>query len=353
MIQRISTINEFLALKAEWERLYAASGLSNLFLTHEWLSNWLVHFGKNEWMVLLEREGQNSNILSLVLFKVSNGHLTFIGNQHSNFPGFLTSNGKTSPVRTIMEYLCNKECCKSLALIDSPDEPRFEKELRDVSEDRWIIIKKNCKIMRSINLSGDFEAYLGGREKKVRHELKRKARKLQESGEIMLRCFQDCSDADVLFGTIGDIEKDSWKFKSGTAIISSENEVSFYKNLYLNYAKSSNARAYVLDLNRVPLAYIIGVLFDGTFYALKTSYKESYKTLSPGTTLFVKVIETIMGQNSAVKKIELLGEDARWKEELSTDRKGLCTYHLFSKCFQNICYLAIRKSAKEIRDLLK
>lgn len=353
MIQRISSIEEFSALRPEWDRLYSASGLSNLFLTHEWLSNWLVHFGKNEWVVLLERDGQNSSIVSLVLFRICNRHLCYIENQHSYFPGFLTSKARTGPVRSIMDYLINSERCKSLKLIESPDDPRFEHELRKESGNEWIIVKKNRKILRSITLSGDFETFLAGRDKKVRHELRRKTKKLQEAGIINLRCFKKEDDVNEVFGIINDIEKNSWKFKHGTAVISSENETSFYRDVYKIFANKSSARAYVLEYNRVPLAYVIGVVFDKTFYALKTSYKESYKKLSPGTVLFVRVIENIVGQIATGIKIELLGEDSRWKEELCTDRKDLCTYHLYTKCFKNVCYLAGRKFAKGIKSLVQ
>jgi CelD/BcsL family acetyltransferase involved in cellulose biosynthesis len=252
-----------------------------------------------------------------------------------------------------MDYLINEERCRSLLLTECPDDFSFEHELRKESGNEWIVVKKNPKILRSINLSGDFESYLDGRNKKLRHELFRKAKKLQKSGITTLKCFQKENDVNEVFEIINDIENDSWKFKCGTAIISSEQETSFYRSLYRMYARNFSARTYVLELNRVPLAYVMGVVFDHTYYALKTSYKEAYKKLSPGALLFSKTIESLMCNNSKEKAIELLGEDSRWKAELSTDRRELCTYQLYPRCLKNICYLAGRKYIKEIRKLVQ
>jgi CelD/BcsL family acetyltransferase involved in cellulose biosynthesis len=348
MIQRISTIEGFSALKAEWDRLYDASRLRNLFLTHEWLENWLLHFGEGEWVVLIKRQNPNSDIGGFALFKTNKKHFSFIGIEHSNFPGFLFPYGKKNFMHVVLDYLNREENCKSVAMMQQPDESSFENEVCDAAGASWIMIKKNKKVLRSIETPVDFEAYLSGRDKKVRHELKRKLNRLRNSGEMELRRFEECNEMDEFFHIIDDIEKGSWKFKSGTAIISSETESNFYKNIYKIYSKKSSALGFVLSQNQIPLSYVMGVVFEKTYYALKTSYKESHKQLSPGVVLFINVIKELASQKEKVNKIELLGDDARWKEDLATDRQELCTYHLFAKSLRNICYLAGRKCAKEI-----
>jgi CelD/BcsL family acetyltransferase involved in cellulose biosynthesis len=194
---------------------------------------------------------------------------------------------------------------------------------------RWQILERNVHMMRSIAIHGDFESYLNTKSKKIRHELERKNRKMEKEGMIELRCYDKPGDIDELFMEIEDIENDSWKFKNGTAIISSESEQGFYKSIFKLYTSISVAKGYVLYHNNISVAYILGVEFEGKYYALKTSFKERFSSFSPGTVLFFRVLKKLNSDGAKISKLELLGGDARWKDELCTDAGSFCTYVLY------------------------
>ena len=157
-------------------------------------------------------------------------------------------------------------------------------------------------------------------------------------------------DLDELFRIIEDVENDSWKFKTGTAIISSEAEQNFYKSVFSLYSSISAAKGYVLYHKSIPVTYVLGVVLDGTYYALKTSFKESVSNLSPGTVLFFRLLEKLNLEGTGISRIELLGGDARWKSELCTDTGSYCTYVLYPVKPLSLLYVA---GYKYLRPIIK
>ena len=157
-------------------------------------------------------------------------------------------------------------------------------------------------------------------------------------------------ELDGLFKVIEDIEKDSWKCKTGTAIIASESEQSFYMSVFELFSSISAAKGYVLYHKNIPVAYVLGVVFNGTYYALKTSFKESVSNLSPGTVLFFRVVEKLNSDSTSISRIELLSGDARWKNELRTDANSYCTYVLHPMRPLSLLYVA---GYKYLRPIIK
>jgi len=147
-------------------------------------------------------------------------------------------------------------------------------------------------------------------------------------------------ELDGLFKVIEDIEEDSWKCKTGTAIIASESEQSFYMSVFELYSSISAAKGYVLCHKNIPVASVLGVVFKGTYYALKTLFKESVSNLSPGTVLLFRVVEKLNSDSTSISRIELLSGDARWKNELRTDAGSYCTYVLYPMRPLSLLYVA-------------
>lgn len=350
MIQSISNLDDFENLQKEWDRLYTMSGASNLFATHQWLVNWVKHFGKDRWMVILERPHGGDGLSAAGIFQINEREVGFIDTLYSHFPGILHEKGRSAPLREFAQYLKKMHQATTVHLVECRQEDAFLAEMKSTFGMRWQILEKNVHLMRSIAIQGDFEAYLNTKSKKLRHELERKNRKIEKEGVAELRCLDKPDDLDELFRIIDDVENDSWKFKTGTAIISSESEQSFYKSVFKLYSSISAVKAYVLYHKNTPVAYVLGVVFDGTYYALKTSFKEGVSNLSPGMVLFFRVLEKLNSVGTSISKIELLGGDARWKSELCTDAGSYCTYALYPVRPLSLIYIA---GYKYLRPIIK
>jgi CelD/BcsL family acetyltransferase involved in cellulose biosynthesis len=91
---------------------------------------------------------------------------------------------------------------------------------------------------------------------------------------------------------------------------------------------------------------------DRRYYALKTSYRLSYREYSPGLVLFATVIETLFEEKEEVTSLEFLGSDARWKEEFSNHQEDFCTLELYPRGLKSLSYsmlyLYVRPLAKRL-----
>ena len=260
------------------------SGASNLFLTHRWLVNWVRHFGKDRWVVMVERLGNENHLSAVGIFQITEGGISFIDTLYSHFPGILHEKGRPVPLKEIVQYLRKmysvpRQSLKWSLLRKTHPKP----EIKSAVGMRWQILEKNEHMMRSIAIRGDFESDPDTKSKKIRHELERKNRKMEKEGVTELRCLDKRGELDELFTIIEDVENDSWKFKTGTAIISSESEQKFYTSVFSLYSDISVVRGYVLYHFSIAVAYVLGVVFARKYYALKTSFKESVSNFSPGT----------------------------------------------------------------------
>lgn len=330
----IADLEAFYNLKEEWDSLYRAVYPNNLFLTHQWLSIWIRHFGNSRWAAILCRSKKTNSLKAAAIFRIKGRKVGFIEPYHSHFPDILCFHGHF-PLSDIITFLKVRYRPRLVELVQYPAKLIIQQMIDSSVGREWYVLKKSPYVMRSIDVSQGFESYLGQKKKKIRHELKRKNKKMEKAGAINISCLQSPAASEKLFNAIEEIEKDSWKYASGTAIISSDVEYRFYKTLFDTYSKLSMAKGYILFKDNSPLSYVMGIIHEGTFYALKTSYKEKYKQLSPGLVLFFRIIQAFTMHNE-ISTIELLGGDARWKEELATGGSSYCTYALYPK---GICSL--------------
>jgi hypothetical protein len=291
-------------------------------------------------VVIIERLGAEKYLSAAGVFQITESGVGLIDTFYSHYPGILCEKGRRTPLREIVQHLKKAYNPVAIHLVESPQKDSFLEEIKSAMGMRWQILEKNVHMMRSIAVQGDFESYLNTKSKKLRHEFERKNRKMEKEGIIDVRCYDKPGELEELFRVIEDVENDSWKFKAGTAIISSDTEQGFYKSVFKYYSGFSAAKGYVLYHKDSPVAYILGVEFDGKYYALKTSFRERVSSYSPGTVLFFRVVKKLNSDGTKISKLELLGGDARWKNELCTDADSYCTYVLYPMSPLALLYVA-------------
>ncbi len=71
-----------------------------------------------------------------------------------------------------------------------------------------------------------------------------------------------------------------------------------------------------LDLDGQTIAFIYGAIFDGTYFALKTSFIKEHSKLSPGIRLFHEAVGHAF--QAGLRRFDFVGQTSRWKEEWAT-----------------------------------
>lgn len=326
MIEQLTT-EKFLNLRDEWNDMAAGS---NLFASHTWMRVWLAHFGTKRHVVLTYRE--RGRLMAGALFHVRFG---VYDQEHEQYPWpwVIARQGFDDPYGPILADLRKRRSTRKIHITHEPAEA--EGAVR--AAEGFFCIPTFARNQRGVDVGGTFDDYERGLKKKVRAELRRRDKHMRE--DIPTAELVRHDDPVEEFEIIQSVERDSWKEREQTAIISSERDSAFYAELLAIDEPGFSPRLYSLDTDDGPIAYVIGILYEGCLYALKTSYCESRAALSPGSVLFYRAIQEICEHEPDVKTLELLGNDAQWKRHLATYNRELYDYHLMRDSLANRAYV--------------
>lgn len=152
-----------------------------------------------------------------------------------------------------------------------------------------------------IELTGTFEQYVATLPKKFASGRIRGAeKKLRAKAAVQVREFSAPAEVERYQDALLEVEKCSWKEAAGTSLTLQRFQESFHMDMIRSAAESGWLLGYVLELGGEPIAYLHGLLYQGQFCNLKSSYKEQYQELSPGHVLRASVLERLYGRNVAL-----------------------------------------------------
>jgi CelD/BcsL family acetyltransferase involved in cellulose biosynthesis len=136
-----------------------------------------------------------------------------------------------------------------------------------------------------ISLQDKWERHFAGLPKKFRATIRNGGKRLRERGELGYReCVGPQAVADFNAAVI-EIEKDSWKGPAGTSIASNPVHEAFHRAITERAAENEFFSGHLLLLDQQPIAYVMGMLYNGVFLDLKESYRNTFREMSPGHVL--------------------------------------------------------------------
>jgi hypothetical protein len=144
----------------------------------------------------------------------------------------------------------------------------------------------------NISLAGTFEEYWEQRSKKLRQEMRRTLRKIEQDGlTFRLDARRGAEAVDEAVVNYGLIESRGWKAKEGTAIHPDNAQGRFYRDLMARFARKNEALVYELHLGGALVASQLAIGNSVMLITLKTTYEESFAKYSPGRVLDYLMLE--------------------------------------------------------------
>ncbi|MGQ9832244.1 MAG: GNAT family N-acetyltransferase [Candidatus Villigracilaceae bacterium] len=186
---------EFEALAETWNALLAESITNVPFLRHEYLYTWWQTRGGGEWaqvrlaLVCAEDDGHLRGIAPFFLTEHEGlPSLLFLGSiEISDFLDLIVRPADLHPfIRGLFDFLSDSDSAvgwRALDLYNLPEGSPAILALQVEAKTRgWTAEQQVLQPAPYISLPGDFEAYLAGIDKKQRHEIRRKMRRVGEGG---------------------------------------------------------------------------------------------------------------------------------------------------------------------------
>jgi CelD/BcsL family acetyltransferase involved in cellulose biosynthesis len=322
------TLPELLALRAQWDRLLAASAETTPWQGFDFISRWWQHLGAGLQLrvVVVERDGEPCLILPLQISSLSwLGALKLrvlepIGSlMDVNRPRLAL--GKLDEAA----YACALEAI--WAASNEWDAIRIDEKTDDDSEVemlRRFAQQHGCRFRQIfshlipwLDLQQDWDSFLAGRSSKMRKNLRAGQRKLEKLGPVSLHDYRSPQDIATGLAIVHELHAHSWKGKEKIEHSESVDYRSFYAGWLQAMTERGGARILVMCCGDTPVAATIAITEQHTYYSAQIVHDSRYAACSPGTLLEAQELEGLMGERQFARYDMLgsfLNNKMRWTD---------------------------------------
>lgn len=300
-IEVINRQEEFIRLSSDWNRLVEESENPSVFLTHEWYSSWLDSFSEEGSLNIVIARKEGGGLAGIAPCIHRKGGLQFAANREvTDTCDFIIQKGKTKDVLNFLLAEIKKtiEPGAAISLINIPEISPTSAYLEETAEQcGFSCSKRKSETAPVLNLPGRFQDYLASLKRKNRHEMKRKARRIEkEPGwtldflSLPVQMNEAILDFIRLHANSGDEKQSFWR-KSGME--------RFFHNLADRLSRRGLAELNMLFKEDNLIGALFNFYYLGNLYFYNVAFHPQYARYSPGIYLFFKRIEKAINAGSS------------------------------------------------------
>lgn len=282
------------SLKSYWKDASQSLAWSSPFILPQWLEVWWQLF-KPEAEQYIRAVRQDDAIIGIAPLMVREKTASFIGNTDvCDYLDFIAVFGKEKDfLRTLLDHL-KKNDIEQLNLAHVRADSVVMTILEPLSEELgYDVASVQEEISVEMELPPTWDEYLNTLSSKQRHEVRRKLRRLSESGEINYRIIserEEIPDAmDAFFRMFVESRQDKAEFMT-------ERMEVFFRRLAEVTAETGLFRLGVLELDGKPVAEIMFFDYNNCIYLYNSGYDPEYTGLSAGLLSKVMAIQDSIGE---------------------------------------------------------
>jgi CelD/BcsL family acetyltransferase involved in cellulose biosynthesis len=220
---------------------------------------------------------------------------------------------------------------------------------------RVAILEHTVERSPYVQIAGGWEDYLQALPRRMRSELRRRRRRLEERGELALDIATGDDGLDGLLDEGFAVETSGWKADAGTAILSRPDTLAFYTDVARWAAQRGSLRLAFLRLDGRPLAFHFTIEENGVAYQLKGGYDPAFREFAPGMLLIHDMLAWAFARG--LHTYEFLGAEEDFKLGWTSgvrDRLAIQAFPRSPAGAAGWCaYAYARPAAKRARDLVR
>ena len=215
----------------------------------------------------------------------------------------------------------------SLAMLD-PAQPALAECRRAAQAAGYRVLPQRLPPSPYVDIDGDWTRYQRGLGGKLVADLRRRRRRLGESGSISVEVADGSERLDQLLAEGLALEPSGWKAARGSAIASRSETSRFYREVAGWAAERGWLRLAFLRLDRRPLAFQFGIEDNGMYSFLKGGYDPAYQRFAPGRLLAHAMIERAF--SAGLQRFDFCGGDEPWKLDWTNTCRERIVLHAFA-----------------------
>jgi CelD/BcsL family acetyltransferase involved in cellulose biosynthesis len=183
-----------------------------------------------------------------------------------------------------------------------------------------------------VNTEGDWSVYEASVDAKLRSEVRRRRRRLEEQGELSLEIADGSEELNGLLDEGFRVERSGWKGEYGTAIDADPRTRRFYKDIARWAREQGWLRLAFLRLDGRAIAFDLCLETDESHFLLKTGYDQDFHRFGPGVLLRTMMLErAFLGRVNTYEFLgTVLGANNRWKLDWTQESHGYMRFVAFA-----------------------
>jgi CelD/BcsL family acetyltransferase involved in cellulose biosynthesis len=304
---------ELASLEPEWrELLNSCSSHASIFQSPTWLRTWWGEFGENrELMLLSVRDEQR--LVGVVPLMREGPRLSFAGDTEvCDYMDFPCTTGREPELLAALFRSLGEEPWDELSLWALREDSPVLAALPSLcAETGLIFVTEHEDVCPQISLVADFEEYVSSLDKKDRHELRRKLRKLPQAGEVDLEVIETPAEAAAALDDFLHMLRES---RADKAEFMTPQMESFFRNLVINLASEGLIEMIFLKLGGKRTACVLCFRAGDETLLYNSGYDPTYSHFSVG--LLSKALALQRAIERGQKKFDFLRGHERYKYEL-------------------------------------
>ena len=247
-MSQITRLESYQDTEEQWQSLLSASSIDTLFLTSRWQRTWWDQFGNGSEIFLLCFQNGNS-VEGIAPLARHRDTFSFVGGQDLfDYNDFLVRRGSESRFYpSLLDYLDGQEW-ETLQLSSVLEDSPTLTYLPDLARQHGYSVEVEKEdVSPRLSLPDSWDAYLRGLSKKDRHELRRKLRRLESSGEEVR--WYKLSDPEEIEGNLGDFFSLMRNSKEAKHRFLTQPREQFFRNIALEMASIGVFKLFFMELN--------------------------------------------------------------------------------------------------------
>tara|TARA_Y100000814_G_scaffold127999_3_gene92621 strand:+ start:5442 stop:6422 length:981 start_codon:yes stop_codon:yes gene_type:complete len=271
--------SSFDEIREQWKEFQLLQAWSSVFLTPEWQETWWSVYGDRETLSLIDVKSINKS-LGVAPLTLKDNTLRFIGDTDLfDYHDFITNDREFYPY--LFESVEQLDWT-SFELTSIPAwTPTFSLLPKAASERGYSVSIEFEDVVPGISLPSSWDEYLYLLNKKDRHELRRKFRRIESSGDLRLRTSNSSTledDLNLFISMMAGSREDKKDF----LIPQRENflQAVAYKMQECHYLK-----LFILELKDAPVAAVMCFDYQNTRLVYNSGYLQNFSNLSVGLIL--------------------------------------------------------------------
>jgi len=314
-VRVVKSARQLLSLRSIWDTLLRETPDHTIFQSFDYQLLWCRHFRMiGDLNVLVLTEDDDIVGISPLMSKVIHSagsmtrQLSFIGSPSQvDRARHLFGRDAAICFKVLMRWLeAHKEdwdmCSFFEQSVNEAATDRLGKEFRRIG---CRLFSSDVYLCPYIELDGQFNEYLGNRSRKLRQNLRRARRQLEQHGIVSVEAISNVRQVATGLDRYLALESRSWKATSNTGVGKAIADRAFYYALARHYAESGDFQLRFLMVDGVDVAATFGIRFEDVFYSLMIVHDKEYDRASPGTFLESIELEACFSQN--LREFDLLG----------------------------------------------